>query len=431
MSNAYGGAGVSLNYRGTNALNPANVFYAKVDPKTSNRSASLGDFWLNTETMSLFVLVSLEASEESDGVQVAEWVKITSSSGGGPLLNLEGNTGTALPNSSGTIQVLVPTGNGTALFTGTGNQLQLTFDDTGNGNLGIGGGTLANRTTGDSNTVIGTLTGNDLTTGNSNTGVGSQAMGVTTGSFNTGIGTISLANFTSGSFNTCLGFASGRTYTSSESSNILIGYNVLGTLGESNVLRIGNASGTGNGAINATFIQGISGVSVANKQSVTINTSTGQLGSQASPASVSFSAYKSAATTNVTGDGTDYTVIFDQTIYNVGSAYNTSTGIFTAPSTGIYEFNFAVFLSSIAAGHTAMTMFIQTTSANFSGPLINPEVVAVSGSFATTMSVGVSMTQGDTARVVVAVDNSTKTVGVFGQALSSGAVTYFSGYLVG
>lgn len=74
----------------------------------------------------------------------------------------------------------------------------------------------------------------------------------------------------------------GSNYTSSESSNILIGYEVNGTVGESNVLRIGNATGSGNGNLAASYIQGIAGVTVSNSSAVLINTTTGQLGTIAS-----------------------------------------------------------------------------------------------------------------------------------------------------
>ena len=42
-----------------------------------------------------------------------------------------------------------------------------------------------------------------------------------------------------------------------------------------------------------------------------------------------FSAYLSATVTNVTGDGTAYTIIYNNTLVTQGSAYNATTGVFT------------------------------------------------------------------------------------------------------
>ena len=46
------------------------------------------------------------------------------------------------------------------------------------------------------------------------------------------------------------------------SSNILIGYNVQGTASENNVLRVGVATGTGDGDLAAAYVCGINGVTV-------------------------------------------------------------------------------------------------------------------------------------------------------------------------
>jgi hypothetical protein len=69
--------------------------------------------------------------------------------------------------------------------------------------------------------------------------------------------------------------------------------------------------------------------------------------------SATFSAYLSSDMTNVTGDSTTVTILFDTTTSNVGSAYNTSTGIFTAPATGVYLFGKQVTLSTSAASFVA------------------------------------------------------------------------------
>lgn len=61
-------------------------------------------------------------------------------------------------------------------------------------------------------------------------------------------------------FNTLIGFRAGFGFTTNvESSNISIGYNVTGTAGDQNTMRLGVSSGASDGQINKTFIAGIYG----------------------------------------------------------------------------------------------------------------------------------------------------------------------------
>ena len=227
--------------------------------------------------------------------------------GAGALTSLAGNSGTATP-SSGVITVTTGAANatGTALFTGASHTLTLTFEDSqsnvvlggntplqhltsGSGNTALGDGVLRALTSGSGNTCIGGSAGLALTIGSRNTFIGGTCGNTpSTGSYNTCLGD-EVANTTgswNGDYNTLISFASGDNYSATESSNILIGANVLGTQGESNVLRIGNATGTGDGNIaqGSAFIQGIYGATPSSPQMVTIS-SDGNLGSQAIPSS--------------------------------------------------------------------------------------------------------------------------------------------------
>lgn len=117
-----------------------------------------------------------------------------------------------------------------------------------------------------------------LTSGSANTALGSGSLvALTSGSNNTGLGENSLISIITGHDNIAIGAGAGGSYTSSENSNIIIGN--LGTLGESNVIRIGT-QGSGSGQQSTCYVAGITGVAVSNLNMVTINTSTGQLGSQ-------------------------------------------------------------------------------------------------------------------------------------------------------
>jgi hypothetical protein len=142
---------------------------------------------------------------------------------------------------------------------------------TGSGNCAFGNSSLYHYL-GDNASAFGNLSCRDVT-GAGNAGFGYITLvNCTTGLSNTAIGNGSLQNVVTGSNNTCLGYNSGFNYTTSDSNNICIGPSVLGVTGESNTLRIGNGQ-------TSAFVQGIAGVNVSNAQAVTINSSTGQLGS--------------------------------------------------------------------------------------------------------------------------------------------------------
>lgn len=124
MSNLYGGPGVSLNYRGNNALQPPNWNFVNRDPdQYDTRNYSIGDLWLNTETEEAFVLVSLAGDSTSHGMR-ATWVTWTS--GGGSVVEVVTDSGTAVP-SSGTLNILGGSNIGT---TATGNTVTVNLDST-------------------------------------------------------------------------------------------------------------------------------------------------------------------------------------------------------------------------------------------------------------------------------------------------------------
>ncbi len=134
-------------------------------------------------------------------------------------------------------------------------------------------------------TFLGQQAGTVVTTGSLNTFIGSVCgTVVTTGNNNVAVGQGSLNHLISGINNYVFGTGSGSAYSGSESSNILVGNS--GTISDNNTIRIGN-QGTGTGLQNACYIAGINGNTVSNTLMVTIDSSTGQLGTQAVPTSPS------------------------------------------------------------------------------------------------------------------------------------------------
>jgi len=113
------------------------------------------------------------------------------------------------------------------------------------------------------------LGSNDI--GSANSAVGWDALtSNTSGNHNTAFGNSALSNNFTGNDNTALGHAAGSNLSTGD-NNIDIGWSVVGVAGESNTTRIGN------GNVTATYINGISGATVANGATVLIG-SNGHLG---------------------------------------------------------------------------------------------------------------------------------------------------------
>lgn len=113
-----------------------------------------------------------------------------------------------------------------------------------------------------------------------------------------------------------------------------------------------------------------------------------------------FKAERSTPAVDVTGDGTSYTIIYPSVLYNNGGAYNSTTGIFTAPVPGFYLFKTRVTMSDTASIILSLTGNLNLTigSADFHQSVFqgsNPEI------FSFLMSGVGFLNAGDTAQVQV------------------------------
>lgn len=281
-------------------------------------------------------LASAESSPASDSVGLAVFNSNQFSVDGSGFVSLlgtsaatklTGNSGTATP-TAGNINVV--TANSTVKFIGSGSTLTQDFNlnnlvlgtslsslTTGTLNAGFGASVFSPLTSGSSNTSFGTFSSASMATstgnsafgtsalefqangGGNNSAFGQSCLEANDGQSNSAFGS-SAGNGNLGSFNAFFGASAGINYRSTESSNISIMHN--GVSLESNTMRIG-VQGSGNGQVNRCFISGINGITNSNAQNVTINTSTGQLGS-ANP--TSFSLNLSTSSGNMADSSTYY-----------------------------------------------------------------------------------------------------------------------------
>lgn len=120
--------------------------------------------------------------------------------------------------------------------------------------------------------------------------------------------------------------------------------------------------------------------------------------------------------TNVTGDGTTVTVIFDTVITQQGTAYNSSTGIFTVATSGVYLCTAFIGWSNLSTAFTRSQINI------LMGGQITTQIEASpgacqssSGVYTQQGSVMNFLNNGDTIKVNGFVSGSTKTVGILGE----------------
>ena len=310
---------------------------------------------------------------------------------------------------------------------------------------------------GTNNAFVGLGAGNfNLTVGSAvqNVGIGSGTLAsITTGASNVAVGFNALNAITSGNINCALGVSAGSGLTVANSNNIMIVNN--GTAGDSGRIRIGT------NAIHTTaFVAGIDGVNVGSVAKV-VTMASDQLGTatitagtsitvtptanvititNSAPAvgstSVAFAAYLTADVLNQTGAGTAVTVVFNATTINTGTAYATGTGIFTAPSTGFYQFNTSVSVGGIAAGmDTGLVQFkvagTSTSVGDWSVTKLNPLATLSVGAaeWDNSGSVAFNLDAGDTVRVSVRIAGGGGDTADIIAGVVLGA-THFSGFKV-
>lgn len=145
-----------------------------------------------------------------------------------------------------------------------------------------------------------------------------------------------------------------------------------------------------------------------------------------------FNVYLNTGVTNVTGDGTSYSILFDTILFDQASNITLNSGgktIFTAPVTGKYLFTSTVRATNMPFGSNNLIIALQLTGKDFR--LYETNKIPSSGDFISSGgSVCVNMTASDTAYIIVGVSGGAKTAGVGGAGAGPDAATFFSGFLI-
>jgi hypothetical protein len=136
---------------------------------------------------------------------------------------------------------------------------------------------------------------------------------------------------------------------------------------------------------------------------------------------------------SVSGGDVTTTIIFDTPIDNVGSAYDPTNGIFTAPATGYYQFSTTVFFADLT-NLTLNTQAILAYSGNVQSlRLVNQSMSAsTGGDVIFNASWSMPMTAGDAVKIQPFADG-TGTYEIFGAPLSNSTFntsSTFSGFRV-
>lgn len=140
-----------------------------------------------------------------------------------------------------------------------------------------------------------------------------------------------------------------------------------------------------------------------------------------------FSGHNSSTLSNVTGDGTAYTVLFSVEDYDNQGSFVPATGIFTARTAGIYQFNATLFLMGIDVAHTTGELsFIAPTTYTYT---FNPAALRTGANEASvSISAQMMLAVGDTVNLRLLVSGGAATIDIYGAAGSRNS--YFSGRLI-
>lgn len=129
-------------------------------------------------------------------------------------------------------------------------------------------------------------------------------------------------------------------------------------------------------------------------------------------------AYFSANASNVTGDGTVYTCVFDTEIEDTSGLYNNSTGVITAGWTGKYRICGSMQIGGLTSNNTSLILRLNINSGTRYVNLskFNPYAINDAGYVSVSYDKTEALSRADTAILELVVSSTDKGVGIRGDA---------------
>ena len=122
----------------------------------------------------------------------------------------------------------------------------------------------------------------------------------------------------------------------------------------------------------------------------------------------------SSDASNVTGDGTTYTVAFDQERFDQNNDFNTGTYTFTAPVTGRYFISASCESKELTSSHTTGLLECITSNRTYLFEYCNMWVNSFTGLTSPYGSCLADMDASDTATIEITISGGTKVVDLYG-----------------
>ena len=151
------------------------------------------------------------------------------------------------------------------------------------------------------------------------------------------------------------------------------------------------------------------------------------------PLQPAFEAFLSADINNATGNTILATVVWDSIRFDKHSDFNTGTGTFTAPITGIYNFNCSVRLEGlISATNVNCFGLITTSNEAYETMFAEPgsAIATAVGGFNFSGSITADLDAGDTAICQVEAGAGAQVVKIGADDPNGASISHFSGFLV-
>jgi hypothetical protein len=150
-------------------------------------------------------------------------------------------------------------------------------------------------------------------------------------------------------------------------------------------------------------------------------------GERTMPLQPAFLAVVESTISNVTGDNTVYTVVWDAEPFDQNSDFD-GTSTFTAPVTGKYRFECSILMDDLTASHDRSELKIVTSNRTYSSQNSPGTCRDANDQYSEYTTVLADMDASDTAYVTITVFDGTKVVDILGGG-SSDPGSWFSGNL--